>query len=44
MIHLIRDTFGRAPTADAVDPDALVPLYRPEAISVELLLGIGYTF
>jgi hypothetical protein len=44
MINLIRDTFGRDLTPDEADPEALVPLYRPEAISLELLLGVGYTF
>lgn len=44
MLHLIRDTFERAPTADDADPEARVPLYRPEALSLELLLGVSYTF
>lgn len=44
MLHLIRDSFDRDPTPDDADPTDAVRLYRPEALSIELLLGIGYTF
>ena len=41
-VHLVRDTFGAA-LDESPDPDVL-PLYKPQAVSVEGGLGVGYTF
>jgi hypothetical protein len=41
-VQLVRDTFGAA-LDEGPDPDVL-PLYKPEAVSVEGGLGVGYTF
>jgi hypothetical protein len=41
-VQLVRDTFG-APLGAEADPEFL-PLYRPDAVSVEVGLGVGYTF
>lgn len=41
-VQLVRDTFGVRLGADA---DAqILPLYRPEALSIEVGAGIGYSF
>jgi len=43
-VQLVRDTFAvRLGAADDADADVL-PLYRPEAVSIEVGAGIGYSF
>jgi hypothetical protein len=44
-LHLVRDSFeiARAP-ANETDPAPRFTLYQPAAVSIELLLGLGYAF
>jgi hypothetical protein len=43
-VQLVRDTYA-VRVGRAGDPGAvIVPLYRPEALSLELGAGIGYSF
>jgi hypothetical protein len=41
-VQLVRDTFG--PPLDASDDPEFLPLYRPEAVSIEAGIGVGFGF
>ena len=43
-VQLVRDTFGVRLGAEDDSAAELMPVYRPEAVSLEIGAGIGYSF
>ena len=43
-VQLIRDRFDIERQVEVMDADERLTLYRPQAVSIELGLALGYTF